>query len=1475
MATTVLPDPPNVSNPANETRDDISAQDATTTRKRKVPDAGSSQEIEDYFQHNQRIKTSHMSDTPSSSEGSDQQTPSPIRDTSSSDDTASLGEPEATSTIDDYTTASTPTPRAKRQAFEDLDGLRSVLPSANPWALLGGDGDENSVLVEYTSSAGDSERGNMVAGEGERTKAQAVTIAYMETDRLREIYPSADPWPLFERTPVEGLGAGEREDLSGRLHINQRSESCAYGERQGSEATADGSVIGPDEPSEDYYCDEPEITITSALARNPQARIGMTEIVRLGVLSYGNDFISNGNRPQTAEPAPPIRLSPSGFASPLQGQSPAIMTPRPETYNLGQRIGTAELKRLLRSVPGPHAAKTGQSVKTAPSLSLEPELREPLAGRLCRVELSDVSMPGSGIEISASERHDEDPVQLESEFSECIQRGGAGSITREPTHELHEAPAAVSAVRHAPRPSIHCDLGTKQDQVPRPAVANIEHDVSLNPVVSAAGGHESDQTPHELPHAELHQPLELVTPPGNEHPQTLNDNHSLAKDVDTPLETQAHIPGTDDDGMALSILLQETERRSTRLVCRSDAPADAASASASKSSKPKRKRTTTKTTPSDDLRMPVGADGVDVTHAASDSAVASSSKTGKPRGRPKKLQSAVKLISRPVIASQSKRSNSASSLHNDRCDRSGPVETPEPLPTAALHTPRRRSSSTYLTTVEVLVSPLRMLISRPNSPNKPASRGDETPSKDLTHPSLAHDRVPDIRRLSPTPTKPKSSSKKLKPGCTDDVNDVPKSLSQRPQRNRVRPSWLAAYDDWDADADSPDPEPGLSTRKRRSVSTTDTADAPKKPKKRKTSPADGPLLSAKVDEALQASGSSEKANRSPSQMNEMEAVPDPTKPFVQQKSCIGRKFNGGSYQCHACVARRGGDGCRFAWIRRLLGGGTSKLWCGPHEFVDDDRVPEPPKYPTRWNVQPTEDQRERILSVVAKELLPVFEAELDHITQPGIITRIRELDFRTTCDYCATSVFTESWMCHDCGREFCAACHADVIEVTGDWTPQRVATYKPYRHYAYLPEGNEKTAGRLMYCNKSAGHHESLFKPVTRFQRVELEELVRDMRDVVTRHAQLDVRPVATPQIPPPNARRDVSDPIDPSGVESLPYHVFGADDLTEEIFKHLWAQGQTVLVTGLLDKFQLRWTPEALVEKYGSQECEVVECQSQGVQETTVGTFFKQFGVYEGRTQCLKLKDWPPTDEFSKAFPELFNDFAQAVPVPNCTRRDGILNIASHFPVNEKAIVPDIGPKMYNAFEASEMPGGKGSTRLHMDMADAVNIMLYASPRQDGSPGSAVWDLFQAEDAAALRNFLYRTFGSMSIDPIHSQHYYLDADLRKELFAQEGVKSWRVYQKPGEAVFIPAGCAHQVCNLADCIKVAVDFVSPENIDRCEGLTREFRKQNQSAAWKDDVLQLRQTMFHAWNSMKGFQDAIGGPPRPEGLASTYAIVPKE
>ncbi len=45
---------------------------------------------------------------------------------------------------------------------------------------------------------------------------------------------------------------------------------------------------------------------------------------------------------------------------------------------------------------------------------------------------------------------------------------------------------------------------------------------------------------------------------------------------------------------------------------------------------------------------------------------------------------------------------------------------------------------------------------------------------------------------------------------------------------------------------------------------------------------------------------------------------------------------------------------------------------------------------------------------------------------------------------------------------------------------------------------------------------------------------------------------------------------------------------------------------------------------------------------------------------------------DFKTAFPERFDDFSRATPVPNYVRLDGVLNIASHFPSN--TIAPDLG---------------------------------------------------------------------------------------------------------------------------------------------------------------------------------------------------------
>ncbi|KEP50096.1 Jmjd1a protein [Rhizoctonia solani 123E] len=323
---------------------------------------------------------------------------------------------------------------------------------------------------------------------------------------------------------------------------------------------------------------------------------------------------------------------------------------------------------------------------------------------------------------------------------------------------------------------------------------------------------------------------------------------------------------------------------------------------------------------------------------------------------------------------------------------------------------------------------------------------------------------------------------------------------------------------------------------------------------------------------------------------------------------------------------------------------------------------------------------------------------------------------------------------------------------------------------------------------------------------------------------------------------------LDPASVPSHPVHHF-SKTLSEEEFRPLWARGEAIVVQDLLSEFKLNWTPEYFTSEYGEQRCMVVNCTDNKDVEMMVKEFFEMFGKVDREAGILKLKDWPAQADFKDDFPKLYDDFMGALPVPNYTRRDGILNLASHFATN--AIAPDLGPKMYNAFTSVEGPGGQGSTRLHMDMADAVNIMMYASQSPDGSPGVAAWDIFRAKDSDKIRAYLRRHFKDRANefrDPIHSQLFYLDSHHRKKLCDEEQVFSWRIYQRPGDAVFIPAGCAHQVCNLADCIKIAIDFVSIENIDRCEKLTTEFRNENDTFTWKEDVLQLRTMMMYAWRS---------------------------
>ncbi|KAG7484598.1 hypothetical protein MATL_G00051510 [Megalops atlanticus] len=359
------------------------------------------------------------------------------------------------------------------------------------------------------------------------------------------------------------------------------------------------------------------------------------------------------------------------------------------------------------------------------------------------------------------------------------------------------------------------------------------------------------------------------------------------------------------------------------------------------------------------------------------------------------------------------------------------------------------------------------------------------------------------------------------------------------------------------------------------------------------------------------------------------------------------------------------------------------------------------------------------------------------------------------------------------------------------------------------------------------------------------------------------------------------------------------------KIFRECWKQGQPVLVAGVHKKLKgCLWQPEAFSQEFGDQDVDLVNCRNCAIiSDVKVRDFWDGFEVIskrlqggDGQPMVLKLKDWPPGEDFRDMMPTRFDDLMENLPLPEYTKRDGRLNLASRLP--NFFVRPDLGPKMYNAYGLISTEDRKvGTTNLHLDVSDAVNVMVYVGiPEGEGGqeneaeisgfkevmqtieegdvdemtkrrvyeakekPG-ALWHIYAAKDAEKIRELLRKVgseVGEEQVqenppdhDPIHDQSWYLDQVLRRRLLEEYGVQGWAIVQFLGDAVFIPAGAPHQVHNLYSCIKVAEDFVSPEHIKHCFRLTQEFRHLSTTHTNHEDKLQVKNIIYHA------VKDAVG------------------
>ncbi|XP_010506391.1 PREDICTED: lysine-specific demethylase JMJ25-like [Camelina sativa] len=326
---------------------------------------------------------------------------------------------------------------------------------------------------------------------------------------------------------------------------------------------------------------------------------------------------------------------------------------------------------------------------------------------------------------------------------------------------------------------------------------------------------------------------------------------------------------------------------------------------------------------------------------------------------------------------------------------------------------------------------------------------------------------------------------------------------------------------------------------------------------------------------------------------------------------------------------------------------------------------------------------------------------------------------------------------------------------------------------------------------------------------------------------------------------------------------------------------------------------------------------------KTNLRDFFTGYikGRYDrmGWPQVWKLKDWPPSKAFEENLPRHAMEFLCSLPLKQYTHPDnGPLNLAVKLPKN--CLKPDMGPKTYIAYGFEQEFGrGDSVTKLHCDMSDAVNVLTHISEvaiKEDNKSGieelkkkhakqdvkelyssvankeemikilvkskqeavnvesddGALWDIFRREDIPKLESYLlkhYQEFRhfyccplSQVSHPIHDQTIYLTRYHIKKLKEEYGIEPWTFNQKLGDAVLIPVGCPHQVRNLKSCTKVALDFVSPENISECLRLTKQFRLLPPNHFAKEDKLEVKKMIIHAVD--KSLRDLSGQEyPEPE------------
>ena len=364
---------------------------------------------------------------------------------------------------------------------------------------------------------------------------------------------------------------------------------------------------------------------------------------------------------------------------------------------------------------------------------------------------------------------------------------------------------------------------------------------------------------------------------------------------------------------------------------------------------------------------------------------------------------------------------------------------------------------------------------------------------------------------------------------------------------------------------------------------------------------------------------------------------------MQDGPCSKQKYNAAK-QCPTCITTHEDTECLFTAIRTFIvnAGCALDITSSTPYFFASSSAPNPPmNFNLHFNraIKPVDE--DVMCRVATKALLPIMQNELAHSRKDRIVRKPMDCSVRHTCDFCLASIFIGSWVCGECGQDYCFDCFK-AIEAMLPGICRPLHATKPSDAMATDSDTRDNHSGSMStlvvddYCNLAASvlvnkgticdpstrrllscangrlHNVDFMIPFTTHQDGHLLSMVQAMTSLNS-IATLNEQGPSSQLLGPEHKSREKG---------GLPYNTFNEQELSMDEFQRVWQEGQIVVVDGLEKKLQIEWSPKAFSAAFPTTKCKVLDCQTASTRWMTIPEFFDDFGKEKSKKSIpWKLK--------------------------------------------------------------------------------------------------------------------------------------------------------------------------------------------------------------------------------------------------------------